>query len=457
MRDADRWSAVSASEQLDMRLRIFTECYLAYFRARGEQDLLQSVCEILVSRGEFGLSWIGYGERNSDKVIPVAKAGVGVDYLDHIGLSRADEDVGHGPFAIAIRTQKPCWINDIKNDPRDAPWRAAAVARGYASCIALPLIAESETQGTQDLHGTLNLYSATLNAFDETSIAHCIGLASYVTVAVTTLRSDLAGELIQGTAALRANEERRRAQESHRAARAEIERVTLLMAKGAIAAQIAHEIKQPLGAIAAYAAAARRFLSKTPPDRQQALNSVEEIANDAHRASAIIKSIRGMFQHEKDTKAALDLNEVIHDVIDAVSPELHRQRVSLQLDLAEPLPGVTGDRVQLQQLIYNLILNAIDAMSEVKNRPRVLRIHSANCEPTEVLVAVEDSGIGIDPKNIERIFDPFFTTKSRGMGMGLSVCLSIVQAHRGRLWASPGLQNGSIFRVTLPLDSPLAS
>jgi signal transduction histidine kinase len=452
VRNKVRQSTNEALDRLDRRLRILNECYRTYFRVRSEQELLQSICDILVSDGELRLAWFGYCEDNAEKVVrPVAKAGSGLDYLDQVRISWGNTEVGQGPVGIAIRSGRPCSIDDINTDPRFAPRRAAAVARGYASCIALPLIADSESHGALNLHGSLNLYSARHKAFDEKMIPHYTDLASYATFAVTAFRRDLAEDLIYGTTALRASEERRRAQEAQRAARAELERLTNLMAKGEMAAAIAHEINQPLAAIVTNGNAAMRWLARTPPDLDEARTAVTRIVSDGHHASQVIGSIRGMFKEDSREQVPLDVNQILREIVALVDPELRSQRVSVHLELAERLPQVLGDRVQLKQVIFNLVMNAVDAMSAVADRARVLRINSAAHKPDFVQIAVEDSGTGIDPKSIDRIFDPFFTTKSRGMGMGLSICRSIVEAHHGRLWALHGVHHGSIFRIELPV------
>jgi signal transduction histidine kinase len=178
--------------------------------------------------------------------------------------------------------------------------------------------------------------------------------------------------------------------------------------------------------------------------------ALQRIVNESHRASQVIGSIRAMFTKGHQERAALDANELIREVLALLDGEFHMQRVSLHTELIEPLPRVLGSRVQLQQVILNLLTNAVEAMGSVTNRGRVLRVNSKPHESGGVLVTVEDSGPGIDPKDLDRIFEAFFTTKSQGMGMGLSICRSIIEAHKGRLWVSPGLHHGAVFSVVLP-------
>ena len=176
--------------------------------------------------------------------------------------------------------------------------------------------------------------------------------------------------------------------------------------------------------------------------------------SDGHRAGGVIGSVRAMFKKDSEAKVPLDLNDLIQDVLGPVRGELHAQEIIVQTGLSRPLPLVLGHSGQLQQVILNLVRNAADAMESVSGRARVLRVKSAIYDPDGVLVSVEDSGTGIDPKNIDRIFDSFFTTKSQGMGMGLSICRSIIEAHHGRLWASSGIDQGAVFNIQLPAARP---
>jgi signal transduction histidine kinase len=221
----------------------------------------------------------------------------------------------------------------------------------------------------------------------------------------------------------------------------------------ATAASIAHEVKQPLAAIVANSDAAIRWLSKTPPDLDEALEGLRSVVRDGNRASEIISGIRAMFKRSMAEKVSLDGNEIIREAIALIQSEIQKWQVSVRTELIEGLPRVVADKVQLQQVILNLVTNAVDAMSSVSDRTRVLHVRSELHRSDGVLITVEDSGPGIAPEDIERIFEPFFTTKSNGMGMGLSICRSIVEAHGGRLTALPTQPHGSAFRIVLPASS----
>jgi PAS domain S-box-containing protein len=239
-----------------------------------------------------------------------------------------------------------------------------------------------------------------------------------------------------------------------RLARTEVARVTQRMAMDEMAASIVHEINQPLAAIASNANAALRLLTRTAPKLDEVRDALNDVIADSHRASEVIGGIQSLFKKENQTKARQDVNKLIREVLTLVGSDTQAQHISVRAELSEELPKVPANLGQLRQVILNLITNAIDAMSTIVDHPRVLRLKTEAHEPGYLLITVEDTGIGINPENMNRIFDPFFTTKSHGMGMGLSICRSIVENHGGRLSASLGPCHGSIFQVFLPTDPP---
>jgi PAS domain S-box-containing protein len=240
------------------------------------------------------------------------------------------------------------------------------------------------------------------------------------------------------------------AQDALRATQAKLAHITRQSTMHEVTATIAHEVNQPLAAIVANGNAALRWLRKIPPDFAEAVVNVNQIVNDGHRASGVIASIRGMFKKDDHAKVLLDVNEVIREVLELLHGELNSKRVSVRTKLSRNLPQVLADHVQLLQVILNLVTNAVEAMSNNPVGSRVLNVNSKSSQPNEVIIAVEDSGPGIEAKDLDRIFDAFFTTKSQGMGMGLSICRSIVESHGGRVWAAGRRPHGSIFYIALP-------
>ncbi|MES5486234.1 PAS domain S-box protein [Bradyrhizobium sp. INPA03-11B] len=228
--------------------------------------------------------------------------------------------------------------------------------------------------------------------------------------------------------------------------------VTRVTALGELAASIAHEVNQPLAAVVTNAAACLRWLDRAAPDLNEARGAVRSIISDGNRAGEVIQRVRALVNKTTDQKAPLDINEVINEVIGLVQHELQRHLISLQLDLTSALPPVVADRVQLQQVILNLVLNGIEAMQPVTERPRELVIRTRHDDDAGlILVTVTDCGVGVATGNADRLFDAFYTTKASGMGMGLSICRSIVEAHQGRLSVVEQIGPGATFQFTLPL------
>ena len=234
------------------------------------------------------------------------------------------------------------------------------------------------------------------------------------------------------------------------AERAEFARVTQLTRMGEMAGSIAHEVNQPLAAIVSNANAGLRWLANATPDLGKAQVVLQRVVRDGLRASEIVGSVRAMFKKDVRNRGPIDVDDLMREVLALLRAELQGEQISVEIDLGAGLPGVLADRVQLQQLFVNLISNAIDAMRPVRERPRRLRVSARVVEADGVIIAVGDTGSGLDSDVKDRIFDPFFTTKSSGMGLGLSICRSIVEAHGGRIWASPGSPHGSVFQFMLP-------
>jgi PAS domain S-box-containing protein len=243
---------------------------------------------------------------------------------------------------------------------------------------------------------------------------------------------------------------RRAAEDALRAAQSELGTVARLTTVGAMAATIAHEINQPLAAIVSNGGAGLRWLNRPDPNLEEARSAFGRVVNDGHRAAQIITSIRTMFKKDSGARSPVAINELVCDVVSTSLGELKSRRVSLALQLLDDLPLVQADRVQLQQVLLNLLTNAIDAMAVVADRPHTLRVRSEHLEDW-ILIRVQDSGTGIAPEHAERMFDAFFTTKPNGIGLGLSICRSIVESHGGQLSVFPAHPHGSVFQVMLPI------
>jgi signal transduction histidine kinase len=221
------------------------------------------------------------------------------------------------------------------------------------------------------------------------------------------------------------------------------------MTLGELTASIAHEVNQPLSGVVLNGNACLRWLGGDSPNLDEAREAARRIIRDGNRATDVIARIRALVRKTDEEKERLDINHAIQEVAALADGEVRKNRVALRMDLAADVPPVLGDRVQLQQVILNLVMNGVEAMALVADRPRELVIRSRQHESDKVLVAVQDSGIGIDGQNLEKIFNAFYTTKSQGMGMGLAISRSIVENHNGRLWAVPNDGPGATFQFTL--------
>ena len=328
-----------------------------------------------------------------------------------------------GQFKIGVIAQerKPHLTNDVLNDPRISN-REWAEKEGMASFAGYPLSVGDRTIGV------LAMFSRKQ-------------LTPYTT---ETLASG-ADLIAQGI-------ERKRAQEALQMTQAELARVSRLTTMGELAASIAHEVNQPLTAVANNSNACLRLLAADNLKPEVLHRALEEIVADGNRASAVVARIRGFIKKEPAEKNRLDINDVIQEVLALAERELYENRVRLERQLTNALPLVLADRVQMQQVLLNLIMNGIEAMLAVTDQPRSLWVQSGVDDSGDILVAVRDSGTGLGSE-ADRIFTPFFTTKANGMGMGLSISRSLVENHGGRLWAMPNYPIGAVFSFTLPVSA----
>jgi signal transduction histidine kinase len=234
------------------------------------------------------------------------------------------------------------------------------------------------------------------------------------------------------------------------------EREARLITGDAVSASIAHEIKQPLSAMTMNASAGLRWLNRAVPDLDAAKAAFDRIVIDGRHAGAMVENIRASFKRDARTWTSLDVNNLIQEALALVRDDLLTHRIAVHADCNEGLPLIEGDQIQLHQVLVNLIMNGIDSMA-TEERERVLCVRSEVHDFGTVMVSVEDTGKGVEPSAIDRIFDPLFTTKAHGMGMGLSICRSIIEAHGGRLWVTANLPRGAIFHFTVPAHPDSAS
>jgi C4-dicarboxylate-specific signal transduction histidine kinase len=330
--------------------------------------------------------------------------------------------------------------------------RALSALRACATDVPLTLELIGARIHSEDLASFHEMIERARNGANDFEFEHRIGLpdnsVKYLRVVAHQTR-DQEGQL-EYIGAVQDVTHRRHTEETLAKLRAELARAARVTSLGVLTATIAHEVNQPLAGIVTNAGTCRRMLAVDPPDVEGARETARRMIRDAERASEVIKRLRTLFCKKGTACESLDLNEATREVIALSLSELERNKVLVRTEFAGELPPAQGDQVQLQQVILNLLLNASDAMSGVDDRPRQLVIRTERDGEDRVRLSVRDMGIGFEPQGAERLFDAFYTTKSGGMGIGLWVSRSIVESHKGRLWAAPNEGPGATFSFSIP-------
>jgi PAS domain S-box-containing protein len=383
------------------------------------------------------IKWYGVGHDIEDR-----KQAEGALRRSEAYLAEAQRISKTGSFGRNVASQEIVWSEQTFSifgcDPSTKPSLELVLQRTHPDDVAVVQEAmDRMTRGETNVEISHRLLLPDGTVKDVRSAAHATkdeaGRLEYV------------GVLMDVTAAKRAQDALERAQ-------AELAHVTRVTTLGEISASIAHEVNQPLAAIATNAEASLRWLTRDVPDIGEVADALRQIISDANRASEVIRKTRELSKRADPEMLAFDVNDVIDEVVTLVRREALTHRVTLRPQLAPDLPLVRGDRVQLQQVIINLVVNGIQAMATVKDREPVLLIRTQRPQSDHVLLAVEDVGIGMEPENLNRLFRAFYTTKPNGLGMGLSICRSIIEAHGGRIWASRNAGPGMTFHFTISVD-----
>jgi PAS domain S-box-containing protein len=384
--------------------------------------ILRAVCEYLV--WDLGALWSRDHEAGVLRCVEAWHKG-SVEVPEFEATSRATTFIpGTGLPGRVWSSREPTYIPDIANDA-SFPRAPIAAREGLHAAFGFPILLGG------DVLGVMEFFSHEIRQPDHDLLAMMATIGSQI------------GQFI----------ERKRAEDALHHAQAELAHVTRVATLGEMTASIAHEINQPLAAVVNNASACLRWLAGPTPNLEEARQSAALITADGHRAGEIIGRIRALAKKASSRKDWIDINETILEVIALARSEVHSNGVSLQTRLGDDMPLILGDRIQLQQVILNLIINAIEAMSGVGENPRELVVRSEKDGSQRVLVAVRDSGPGLDPKSLDHLFTAFFTTKPKGMGMGLAISRSIIEAHGGRLWAVPNDGPGATFQFTLDVGS----
>ena len=331
-----------------------------------------------------------------------------------------------GLTARLIKDRAPIHIADLATDPsyvgRYPGITALVEAVGARTCLLVPMLTEDE------LVGAITIVRTRVQPFTDTQIDLTTDFAAQAAIALESTRRE------------------RRYRETQMAL-AHVNRVATM---GQLTASITHEVNQPIAAARNNVSAALHFLDRNPPDLQEVREALAFAAKDTDRAGAVVGRVRALMQNAATRTDRVDINEAVREVIELTRGEALKNGVSVKTKLAEGLPIIAGDRVQLQQVVLNLILNALQAMEAVNEGARQALITTSQIELNDLCIGVQDTGPGLSPQTLSRLFEPFYTTKPNGMGMGLAICRSIVEAHGGRLTASANVPRGAIFQFTLP-------
>jgi signal transduction histidine kinase len=390
--------------------------------ARGESRafILDALCRLVEELASGSLSSILLLDANARRLRHGAAPSLPSPYTDAIDGLPIGQSAGS--CGTAAYRAEPVIVSDIATDPLWADYRHLAMAHGLRACWSTPILSSDGT-----VLGTFAIYyrePRSPTPLDHNLIEQITHLAS---IAI----------------------ERERAEERLRQAQADLERVSRVTTMGELTASLAHEVNQPIAAAVTNASACVRWLAGDAPNLEEARAAATRIVKDGTRAAEIISRIRRLFKKGAPQSEAVDVNEVIREMIVLLHSEATRYSISVRTELSAHLPQVIGDRVQLQQVMMNLIMNGIDAMKDVAG-PRELVIKAQRAEDEQLLVSVSDTGVGLPPQQADQIFNAFFTTKPDGTGMGLSISRSILESHGGRLWASGNSPRGASFYFTLP-------
>jgi PAS domain S-box-containing protein len=393
-------------------------------------DILNDLCASIDVQASEAFSSILVMEPERQRLWPAAGPRVPRSWLP--AISPLPIGPCQGCCGTAAYRKERVIVSDVATDP---VWpdelRELAIRNGIRAGWSEPILTNDG-----ELFGTFALYSPKPRPPTPAEIEIITAAGHIALIAITRQRS---------------REALRKSEDALRNAEANLARIARMTAMGELVASIGHEVNQPLMAIVTNADACLSWLASDKPQLDQARQAAERIVRDGHRAGDIIKSIRALTKKTTSEMTQLDINGVIEEVLVLMGGELRRHDIMLETELTTGLAPVVADRIQIQQVILNLVTNAIEAMSMITGRSRVLRLSTRPEGTGAVLMAVADMGTGLDQAAKDRIFEPFFTTKPDGMGMGLSICGSIVEAHGGRLWASPNLPYGSIFQFSLPV------
>jgi PAS domain S-box-containing protein len=409
-------------EQLSLLQAITMEVAVAQDLASALEVVCRRVCE--TTGWVLGQSWVPHEDGTSLECCTAWFTSADGLREFRLGSENTRFPPGVGLPGRVWSSKQPAWIRDVTID-NNFPRAVLARESGLKAAFALPIVSADE------VIAVIEFFLREPQDEDDRLVKVVAAIAAQLGLAI----------------------ERKRAEEQLRRTQGELVHVTRVTTMGELAASIAHEVNQPLGAIVGNADICLNWLAQDQPKLDLLREALEDIASDGRRASEVTNRIRGLVRKNLPQKTIFSINDVVREVQALMEHQMQREGVALAVELGYELPLVQGDRVQLQQVLLNLLMNGVDALSEVEQGSRALKVTTSCKNPREILISIRDCGIGIRAQDAEQIFKPFHTTKSGGMGMGLAISRSIIEAHGGRLWAEPNQGPGATFNFTLPARS----
>lgn len=442
-RAAPAFSVAGAADAEELRrltwaLAAYARSSAALIHSSTFEELVTGVCRAIVGDDHYLLAAAGLVQDGPDAGVRiVAGAGPAADYLEGLTLPGPDGAAfGEGPTTRALRSGLPSIMRDAREEPAQSPWRKRALAFGIRSSVTVPFLREGRVAGV------LKVYAEKPDAFGDRELEVFAQLGRELAFAL--------GVLEERSQRQAAEEARRAAEERAQESLAELARAARVVSLGAFAASLAHEVNQPVAAIMANGEAALRWLSKSPANLEEVRAALLRITRDAERTSAVVGRTRGMLAKGLGQRQAVDVGQLLEETLQFTQPQLRRAQIRVETSVSEGLPMASVDPVQVQQVMVNLITNAMDAMRSVTGRRRILRASAELCSEGMILVRVVDTGTGIGEAYADQVFQNLFTTKPDGVGLGLPICKSIVEAHGGRISMRANIPFGTVFSFTLP-------
>jgi signal transduction histidine kinase len=437
---ASRSDADLELRRLNWALEAYTRSASALIHAESVEEMAECVCRAIIQDDAYALATIIMADAEPSKEVrPIARAGMALAYLDGLTLSWSEDVVeGRGPTGRAIRSGEAVVMYDVLHDPIFTHWRDRALRHGIRSSVTVPF------RSDEGVVGAVLVYGAQPAAFTDSAVRVFSQLGAELAFAMSVLKNRARLKVAEAA--------QREAEAAIREKQAELARVSRVLAVGEFASSISHEIMQPLAGIITNSATARRWLAKDEARLDEARAALDRITRDAGRADEIVKRTRSFLTKQAPDHGIFDVNEMIVESLDFLSDGLRKAKVKATTHLTPERPQMFGDRVQMQQVVINLIANAMDALQSVESRPRITRLRSAIADNGNIHISVEDNGEGLRSGAEAHLFDHLFTTKAGGMGLGLSISRSIIEAHGGLLWAEPLSPHGVVFRCDLPAN-----